>query len=50
MINSVLAGDPKITNAGDNNYVGYTYGFLTIDDLKIKINKENDGTFVIKEK
>lgn len=50
VINSVLAGDPKITNAGDNNYAGYTYGFLTIDDLKIKINKENDGTFVIKEK
>lgn len=50
VINSVLAGDPKIENAGDNNYAGYTYGFLTIDDFKIKINKENDGTFVIKER
>ena len=50
MINSVLVGNSKPKYAGDNNYAGYTYGFLTIDDLKIKINKENDGTFVIKEK
>ena len=50
VINSVLAGDPKTTYAGSADYAGYTPGFLSIDDFKIKINKENDGTFVIKEK
>lgn len=48
--NTILAGDPNTYNAISENYAGFITGFKTIDDFKSYINKDNDGTFEIKER
>lgn len=48
--NTILAGDLNEYNAMSKNYAGFITGFKSIDDFKIYINKDNDGSFTIKEK
>lgn len=48
--NSILAGNPSVNSAISKDYAGYTSGFLSINDFKNYINKNNDGTFEIKER
>ena len=48
--NIIQAGDPSVQNANYKNYAGVMTGFLTIDDFKSYLNKENDGSFEITEK
>lgn len=48
--NTILAGDPNTYNAISKNYAGFITGFTSISDFKVYINKNNDGSFEIKER
>lgn len=48
--NTIKAGDPNEYSAIKPDYAGNLTGFYTIEDFKSYLNKNNDGTFEIKEK
>ena len=48
--NIIKAGDPNEWSAMSKNYAGNIDGFLTIEDFRSYINKNNDGSFEKKER
>lgn len=48
--NTIEAGDPNVYTANSKDYAGFMNGFLSIEDFKSYINKNNDGSFEITER
>lgn len=47
---TIPAGSPSVSTANSKDYAGYMTGFLSEEDFKSYINRDNDGSFEITEK